>query len=215
MPMTPASGPRVTTRTLTRLALAVASLGAGLIHLAYAPEHLLEFRLLGTGFVAAGVFQLAWGASVATRDSRRALAVGGLLSLAFVGVWAVSRTVGLPVGPDAFHAEPVGLADLVCCALEVPIGVVALAMARNPRTLLAPLSKGFAAVTAVTLLTIGATTTAALAAPAHHHGESSPAAACPAQPVLTGVLDTRGVDTGVTAYFSCKLRHEHDGHAGH
>ena len=214
--MTHASGRRVTTRSVTRLALGAASLGAGLIHLAYAPEHLQEFRLLGTGFVVAGVFQLAWAASVATRDSRRALAVGGLLSLAFAGVWALSRTVGLPLGPDAFHAEPVGLADLVCCALEVPVGLVALALARDSRTLLVPLSRGIAAISAVALLTIGTTTTTALAAAGpHHHADSAPAAGCPAQPVLTGVLDNRGVDTGVTAYFSCKLRHEHDGHAGH
>jgi hypothetical protein len=56
-------------------------------------------------------------------------------------------------------------------------------------------------------------TTFALAAPAHEHGVGPAATApCPTAPVLSGVPDGRGVDTGVTAYFDCQLRHEHGSH---
>src|SRR4051795_1654613 len=50
----------ITQRTAARLILAAAAVGAGAIHLAFAPEHLVEYRPLGIGFIAAGVLQLLW-----------------------------------------------------------------------------------------------------------------------------------------------------------
>ena len=196
-----------------RLVLAAAAIGAGLIHLAYAPEHLREYRPLGVGFLAAGVLQVLWGLFIAVRHSVRALLLGSVFSLAFIGVYLVSRTVGLPLGPEAFHPEAFGAADLLCCALEVPVAFGALLLARRPGALLAPLGRRLAGVAAGSLLLVGAATTFALAAPAHEHDADHPAAArCPASPVLTGVRDGRGVDTGITSFFSCRLLHEHDGH---
>ena len=40
------------------------------------------------------------------------------LSLATIGLWVVSRTVGLAVGPEVGQPEPVGRADLAATALE-------------------------------------------------------------------------------------------------
>jgi hypothetical protein len=216
--MSTANSPLVT-RSAARLLLAGAAVGAGAIHLAFGPEHLQEYLPLGIGFLAAGVLQILWGLYLAIRESRRVLLGGALFSIAFVGVYLMSRTVGLPLGPDAFHPEGFAAADLLCCALELVVIVGALLLVRRPGALRAPLGLRVAGVFAGSLLLVSGATTYAVAAPAAEHAhehatghDSHPA--CPAAPVLTGVQDARGVDTGVTAYFSCKLLHEHDGHTG-
>ena len=204
--------PVITQRTAARLVLAAAAVGAGAIHLAFAREHLAEYLPLGLGFVAAGVFQLLWGAVVAVRDSPRWLYAGGVLSLVVVGVYLLSRTVGLPLGPEAFEAEAVGLSDLICCALEVPVGLAAIALARHPRALRRRLGLRWAAALAAGFVLVGSASTTAIAvggAHVHEHGDKHEHA-CPSQPVRTGIADERGVDTGVTAYFTCLLEHQHD-----
>ena len=118
----------------------------------------------------------------------------------------MSRTTGLPLGPEAFVAEPFGVADLLCCALEAPVAVGALLLARRPDALRRPLTRRLAVVLAGVAVMIGSAASVAVASPAHHHHES-----CDSAPVPTGTLDSHGVDTGVTAYFACRLRHEHDG----
>lgn len=200
-----------TTRAGVRVALAAAAVGAGAIHLAVAPEHLTEFPLLGAGFVASAAAQFGWAILVLRRDSPRLLRIGAVGSLLFIGVYVLSRTVGLPLGPEAFQAEPLGTADLVCCGLELLTAAGALLLAASPRVLRTPLRTRAAAVTAALLVSVVGSTGVALAAPGEH-AHSHAHQACPAAPVLTGHLDVRGVDTGVTAYYSCLLEHEHDGH---
>jgi hypothetical protein len=194
------------------MVLGAAALGAGVIHLAFAPEHLSEYLPLGIGFVAAGVLQLLWAGVLVVRDSPRWLLFGGLLSLAFVGVYLMSRTVGLPLGPEAFEPESFGLSDLICCALELPVGLVAIALARRPGALRSRLGARWAAVLVAGFLVVSSASTTALAASGSHehdHGDEH-AHTCPSAPVRTGIADARGVDTGVTAYFACLLEHEHD-----
>ena len=41
------------------------------------------------------------------------------MSVATLSLWALSRTVGLPVGPDAGVAEPVAQLDLAVALLEI------------------------------------------------------------------------------------------------
>lgn len=202
----------ITQRTAARLVLAAAAAGAGAIHLAFAPEHLEEYLPLGIGFVAAGVLQLMWAAALAVRDSSRWLIAGGALSLAFVGVYLMSRTVGLPLGPEAFEAEAFGLSDAICCALELPVGLAAIALARRPGSLRRRVGLRWAATAAASIVLVGSASTTALAAGGsheHQHGDEREHS-CPSAPVRTGVADDRGVDTGVTAYFACLLEHEHD-----
>jgi hypothetical protein len=38
---------------------------------------------------------------------------------AMVAIWAISRTTGLPVGPDPWMPEPLGALDLLATGLEV------------------------------------------------------------------------------------------------
>jgi hypothetical protein len=198
-------------RWALRLLLGAAAIGAGVIHLAFAPEHVSEYLPLGLGFLVAGVLQIAWGTTVAVRESRRLMLVGAAGSLVFVAVYVMSRTVGLPLGPDAFRPEAFGAADLLCCALEVPVVIGACALARRPGALRGRLRVRLAAAVGAAFVLVGSATAYAAAAPGHVHGDGHQRS-CPTAPALTGVRDARGVDTGVTAYFRCRLVHEHDAH---
>jgi hypothetical protein len=108
---------------LMRLSLATAAIAAGLIHSSVVPHHLEESTILGVAFVATAIFQIAWGATVSTRLDRRPLDVGAAVNGAVVAAWIVSRTIGLPFGPDAWLAEPVGAVDAAATFLELLIVV--------------------------------------------------------------------------------------------
>jgi hypothetical protein len=166
---------RTTDRAALRLLLGAAATGAGVIHLAFAPEHLREWLPLGVGFLVAGVLQLAWALAVVTRDSRRLLWLGGVFSLAFVAVYVMSRTTGLPLGPEAFEPEGVGAADLLCCALEVPVGLAALVLARRPRMLMHRLRLPLAAAVGVAFVLVGSATAYAATTPGHEHSHEQTA----------------------------------------
>lgn len=192
------------------------SVGAGAIHLALGPEHLREWVVLGSGFLASGVLQLMWGAALVRSESRPVLALGALGSTLFVGVWVVSRTLGMPFGPAALRPEAVGVADALCVVLESLVALGAVVLLRRPSAGLAPAGRiTLVGVLSGVFLSVFATTGIALAAPAHDH-RSGGSAPCPSSPVATGVdANHNGADDGVEAYFGCQLRHEHDAHTGH
>jgi hypothetical protein len=118
----------------TRLVLAAGLLGAGVIHAAVAPEHFDEWWAAGTFFVVlamaeagAAVAVLARGPAVRTP----ALLAAGVVSAGPLLVWAVSRTSGLPFGPEAFEPEAVGVADVLSCVLELTTLVLAVVLLRR------------------------------------------------------------------------------------
>ena len=194
-----------TRRDAARLSLALASAGAGAIHLALGPAHMAEWAVLGYGFYAAGVLQVAFGALLVRRE--RLLRTGLLGSLLVIGVWLVSRTTGLPVGPERWQAEAVGRADLLCIGLEALVALGALVLVRGgslgrssrPRT--ARVLVGAAA------LGVLASTGAALASPAHDHGSEH----CAASATPSGAdANSDGADDGVQDWYRCLLEHEHD-----
>jgi len=105
--------------SILRRGLASATLlGAAGIHIAVVPEHFEEWPLAGWFFVALAVAELAAAGFVwSTRP-----AVAGIIaamSLATVALWAVSRTAGLPFGPEPWTAEAVGPLDLSATVLEI------------------------------------------------------------------------------------------------
>jgi hypothetical protein len=111
---------RSTDRTLfARLALATASIAAGLIHAIVVPHHLEESTVLGTAFVATAIFQIAWATPATIRLDARTLNVGVAVNGAVVTAWIASRTVGFPFGPHAWLAEPVGAVDATATILEL------------------------------------------------------------------------------------------------
>jgi hypothetical protein len=107
------------------LSLAAASIAAGLIHANVVPHHLEESAILGAAFVATAIFQIAWAAPASVRLDARTLDIGVAVNGAVIAAWAASRTVGLPFGPHAWVAEPMGGADATATVLELLIVIAA------------------------------------------------------------------------------------------
>ena len=106
-----------------RLTLALASIGAAVIHFMVTPDHLEEFVLFGVFFLGLGIFQAVWAGGILLKPNTLVVAAGVLVSVLVIGVWALSRTAGLPIGPEAGEPEAVGLSDVLATALE---GLIAL-----------------------------------------------------------------------------------------
>ena len=147
------------------LALAAAgAAGAALVHFAVAPEHFGEWWGFGLFFVLCAEVQLGWALLLGRNRSRRMLAVGIVGSLLLVALWAVSRTMGLPFGPEPGVPEAVGSPDLVSVALELlTAGACAVAIllpARPQGRLALPVRAlglaGAVALTAWALVAVGA-----------------------------------------------------------
>ena len=154
---------------LARCWAGFASLGAGLIHIAVVREHLAEVPLLGVAFAVVGLAQVGWGLWALSRDSVPAPLATAVVTLGFIAVWAVSRTVGLSLDPLTAVPEPVGVADVLCVVLEVAvIGCVLVAMPRLARTPVDADRTGRSATSArgLALLGAGALAVSALATPA-------------------------------------------------
>lgn len=147
---------------IVRTAVALLSTGAALIHFAVLWEHLEEYWPKGAFFAILASLQLAWAGLVLSRPSRPLILAGVVGNTAVVAVWLLSRTVGLPLGPDAGVPEPVGLADALATLFELLLvaGGAILVRGRVGRLPLPPLARracwalGFALIplTALSLL---------------------------------------------------------------
>jgi hypothetical protein len=116
----------------------VTSLAAAAIHFAVMGEHFAEYMAFGIFFSSVGWLQALWAVGVMVSPTRRLL-LGGLMGNAVVAlVWVVSRTTGLPIGPESGVAEPAALVDVLSTILEVAIVVgsaVLLVRGRPTRSL--------------------------------------------------------------------------------
>jgi FtsP/CotA-like multicopper oxidase with cupredoxin domain len=139
-------------------------LGSGLVHLAVVPDHWAEYPLFGGFFLVVGVAQLVAAAAVGRWPSRRRLVAAAVGQAALVALWAVSRTSGLPVGPEPWRPEEIGVADVACVALECLSVLLLLGLARRgarerPRhPVRTPLGAGAALVVVAVVTFVGAGT---------------------------------------------------------
>jgi hypothetical protein len=111
--------------------LAVSSLAAGVIHVAVVPEHLKEDWVFGIFFILAGALQIVWAIPVFFGPSALAYVAGALGNGALIGIWVVSRTIGLPIGPEAWMPEPVRAPDITATLLELLLVVGSLVLVRQ------------------------------------------------------------------------------------
>ncbi len=105
------------------LIAAVLSLLAGTVHGLVCPEHFREGFLYGAFFAVDASAQLLWVGLVMWRPSRWLVAVGLFANVPVVLLWVVTRTIGIPLGPEAGVVEGVGFLDAVSTVAEVGIVV--------------------------------------------------------------------------------------------
>ena len=135
---------------------ACSSTAAAAIHFAVIDEHIGEYWLFGALFAVTATAQLAW-AVVTTLSPRPWLLVGGIVgNLGVAAVWLVSRTAGLPIGPEAGSAEAVGLADVAATAFELVVvaGAVVVLARRRPHTRLSTRGIWLLALPAIVVTTL-------------------------------------------------------------
>jgi hypothetical protein len=120
-------------RLVLRAVVALSLLGAAVIHAVQVPSHLEEWRAAGITFVVLAAGQAALGLVLAVRADRRLFLLAQGVSLATIGLWLVSRTGGLPIGPEPGEPEPVGRADLTATVLEVATVLAAILLRRARR----------------------------------------------------------------------------------
>jgi hypothetical protein len=130
-------GASVTSRSTTSAAptttacqfMALASLCAALVHVAVMPDHFEESVLYGLFFLLASLGQLAFAVAVMARPTRRLVLAGVVGCGLIIGLWLVSRLVGVPIGPDNGGTEEFGVLDILATAAEVIVvgcGLMAL-----------------------------------------------------------------------------------------
>lgn len=141
---------------------ALASLGAGVVHAAVAPEHSNWWASV-VFFVGLAAFQIGWaGYLLFAQPVRAALVLGAAVNAVALGTWLVSRTSGMPFGPHRGVAEPAARADVIASVLGVLVIVgatgLALGIALRPSTRLGPILSTGAGGLAVSALSVVALT---------------------------------------------------------
>ena len=91
---------------------------AGVLHLIACQDHFREWWGYGLFFLLVAVCQVAGGALLLIRCSERLCWAGIAGTSVVIAVWAVSRTWGVPIGPEGGGQEPIGLLDALSVAVE-------------------------------------------------------------------------------------------------
>jgi len=109
-------------------AVSLASIAAGVINIAAAATVGRGSAVNLAFFVAVAAAQLVWGAVALAWAPRWWLALGAAGNLVVVATWVLSRTAGLPAGPEAGIRLPVRFPDGLATALEVVVIIGAAAL---------------------------------------------------------------------------------------
>ncbi|MGH2825988.1 MAG: hypothetical protein ACRDKF_03345 [Actinomycetota bacterium] len=102
---------------------AILSMGAAAIHFGVTSEHFQEYAPFGVFFAVIGWLQIAWAWFVISRPTRWLVVAGAAGNLLVVIIWLVSRSAGLPLGPDAGLAESASFIDVLSTLFETLIVV--------------------------------------------------------------------------------------------
>ena len=109
----------------TAHAAAALSFSAACVHGSVMVTHFREYFLFGLFFAIVTPLQIAWAELVRrTPRARRLLVAGAVGNGAIVVVWLVSRTIGLPFGPERLQTEAVGFKDVLATYAEAMIVVL-------------------------------------------------------------------------------------------
>jgi hypothetical protein len=147
-------------------------MGSAIIHAAVIRDHFEEWWAAGITFIILASLEGAAAVALLARPSRPLYLAGTWLSQVTIGLWVLSRTVGLPFGPDPFTPEPVGGPDVTATVLEAVtwVALTSLFLAKPPpvrwRRALAP-------VLVVAVAVLAATSYAVAEAGGHRDDEGS------------------------------------------
>lgn len=108
--------------------VAVLSVGAGYVHLAYMQSHWQVWWAYGAFFLAMAVGQSLFAIAVLLYPRRWVLLAGVGGNLAIVGMYVLSRTEGVPMGPHTGVAEEAGAVDIATTASEIVVVAALLVM---------------------------------------------------------------------------------------
>ncbi len=137
----PAPPPAGIVRSPRVLLIAGVSVATGVIHAKALIDHASHYWLFGVFFGALTYIQVLWGVQLYRRpDDRRLFGPIAVMSLGVVAIWLLSRTVGIPIGPWASEAEPVGMADFAASVNELVLAALIFAILRPDRRFAARLA---------------------------------------------------------------------------
>ena len=103
---------------------------AAQIHAYVIPEHFHEWWGYGTAFLLMVIFQDIYAVLLVSAPRRSVYLLGIAGTVVMLGLWMVSRTVGIPVGASAGEIEPIGTLDVICQLLELGLLAMLVAFAR-------------------------------------------------------------------------------------
>ena len=178
-----------------------ASAAAAVIHFAMVPVH-SEQLVDALGFAAAGWFQAALAVLLLVRpDSRPVLVAAAAGNAVLIGLWAWSRTAGLPVGAHAGIAEPVEAVDLTAVLAQAVVITSALVMLSAPSLrvpALLPAVAGLAALAVASVVIVSPSSAT------HGHGGGS-SSALGVVPAGTGGGHSHGGGNGDAAAHAAEM----------
>jgi len=171
---------------------AVLSLTAGAVHFGYAPHHLSEDWAHGWFFLLIAAYQCAFAVLIVARPRRWVWASAIIVNFGIIATWVISRTVGLPFGPESLRSEVFSAPDIVSSIIEGIIILLAIVALAFPAFLQRPsrerISLRFTALAIGTVaVVLGAimltpTYTAAHETAGHGHGDTTETFAITATP---------------------------------
>lgn len=142
-------------RSQALVSVATLAVAAGVIHAVAMVDHFDHYWLYGVVFLVITYAQILWAIWVYRHpQDRRALVVGAVGSLVVVALWVVSRTAGVPLGPDTWDPERIGAMDVIATLDEIVLAGLIVALVAPEGRLGARLSRlaGGQAVRITTML---------------------------------------------------------------
>jgi len=88
-------------------------------HLAVMPDHFRQSWIYGAFFIVVAPLQIGLAWLVLVRPRRAGLAAALAFSMTVLVLWAVTRLVGVPIGPDNGATEALGVLDLFATSCEL------------------------------------------------------------------------------------------------
>ena len=119
VPRTMSSAERLDGRSAGLRMAACGLLAAAAVHAFVIPEHFREFVLYGVFFTALSAAQVVVAAIVTFRPDRRTVRWVAIGSAWVVVLWLVSRTSGVPIGPEPWQPEAFTRLDIAATCAEL------------------------------------------------------------------------------------------------